>query len=154
MKMIALSMILTLMATAGCTPMQTTPVTPTTSSLPTVSSLPAAETPKVPVTAPAKPAEKPKPKEPQAPPTKAQINACVQYAKEKYEWKDKESVRADSAKWADGEGGPKGGVLVLELNAKNSYGAYGGTNSAVCQLNGNKAETMGYIKEKGGIIWR
>lgn len=89
-----------------------------------------------------------------APPTKAQIQACVDYAKENYAWKDKESVRADSAKWGESGGGSKGGVLVLELNAKNSYGAYSGTNTAVCQLNGKKVETMGYIKEKGGIIWR
>ncbi len=70
---------------------------------------------------------------PEIPVTEQQKTACLQYAKDRYAWKDKESVRIEDAQW-----GTVNGVkfLQLVLNAKNSYGAYGGGEYAGCFVNG------------------
>lgn len=138
-----------IMAMAGCAP---APVAPNIIAAQQTNSKPEQVKPieaEKPVN---KTAEKPKPKEPQAPPTKAQIKMCVDYAKEQYQWKDKESVRADSAEWSKDGGGPKGGILILQLNAKNGYGAYGGSNWTSCLIRNNKVISMSYVTKEGKIL--
>jgi len=65
--------------------------------------------------------------------TEQQKVACLRYAKDRYAWKDKESVRIDDAEW-----GTVNGIKFLQivLNAKNTYGAYSGGQYAGCFLNG------------------
>lgn len=64
--------------------------------------------------------------------TEQQKAACLQYAKDHYSWKDKESVRIDDAGW-----GTVNDIKFLQivLNAKNSYGAYSGGEYAGCFIN-------------------
>jgi Ni/Co efflux regulator RcnB len=84
-------------------------------------------------------------------PSKAQIKMCVDYAKKKYSWKDKESVRSDSAKWDDD--GSFYPALILQLNAKNGYGAYAGSGRASCSIRNNKVFNMFYTTHDGEVMF-
>lgn len=75
---------------------------------------------------------------------------CIEHLKTKYKFQDPESIRVEGSKktWVtDNSGGRQ--VLVLELNAKNSYGAYGGSKSYSCFLNhnGTKLSKVQYLIE-------
>ena len=73
-----------------------------------------------------------------APPTKKQIAQCVELAKNEYVWKDKESVRSDEARW-EGPSDNGSRIMSLAINAKNTYGAYGGAKYAFCLFSKGKA---------------
>lgn len=106
MKMIALPLTLTLIAAAGCAPVQTMPTAA------------------------------PPPPGPEAPLTQAQIDICLNYAKTNLQWKDRESLRVEEARW-NGPGGPNGGQVLMMINGKNAYGGYVGQQRFMCGLVGS-----------------
>ncbi|MGL5027845.1 MAG: hypothetical protein ACRC6P_18000 [Shewanella oncorhynchi] len=64
------------------------------------------------------------------------VQECVELLKTEYQWKDRQSLRVESHRTdiiEDGSGLRK--VLILSINARNSYGAYAGTDDYRCFLN-------------------
>ena len=64
------------------------------------------------------------------------INNCLTAAREKFAWKDRESVRIEGEpiKTTSTDTGEVRQALILSVNAKNSYGAYGGAEYVQCIL--------------------
>lgn len=66
---------------------------------------------------------------------------CLEYLRRSAGWKDPESLRLYSyyTKWESDKSGARH-VMVLEIGAKNSYGAYDGSNYKNCFLNHSGTE--------------
>lgn len=64
------------------------------------------------------------------------VEQCFNYLKRSMNWKDPESLRLQNhfKKWETDKSGARH-ILVLELNAKNGYGAYGGATYEQCFIN-------------------
>ena len=62
--------------------------------------------------------------------------ACLNYLKLAKSWKDPDSVRVEGSykTWDSDKSGARH-ILNIRLNAKNSYGAYGGAETFRCFLN-------------------
>ncbi|MDP5459890.1 DUF4124 domain-containing protein [Alishewanella sp. SMS8] len=63
---------------------------------------------------------------------------CLNYLRQNENWKDRDSLKVEGARttWVNDYSGARR-VLILEINAKNSYGAYSGAKPFSCYLNHN-----------------
>lgn len=64
------------------------------------------------------------------------VQQCFEHVKNTKSWKDPESLRLQShyTKWESDKSGARH-VMILEVSAKNSFGAYDGANYEQCFLN-------------------
>ncbi|QSX38606.1 DUF4124 domain-containing protein [Shewanella sedimentimangrovi] len=67
---------------------------------------------------------------------KGVLGACLAYIKTHYSYKDPESIRLEkySFDWVADKSGPRR-VISMWINAKNSYGAYAGSDVKICFVN-------------------
>lgn len=79
------------------------------------------------------------------------VNQCLKQVKQTRSWKDPESVKVVShfKRWEQDDSGARQ-LLVLEVKAKNGYGAYDGTTFSECFLdhNGTGLSTVQHFVRK------
>lgn len=86
----------------------------------------------------------PEPAKPKVPPsvreaTELEVEKCLDFLKSKYSFKDENSLRVEGARiTVVHENGNK--IININVNGKNSYGAYAGAKPVICQYlnNGDK----------------
>ncbi len=85
---------------------------------------------------------------PVAPPTvreatDQEVKDCLDLLKSEYSFKDKESLRVEGERTAIvHENGNK--IVTINVNGKNSYGAYAGTKPTICQYLSNGEKELFY----------
>ncbi|KAA1165778.1 DUF4124 domain-containing protein [Pseudoalteromonas fuliginea] len=79
------------------------------------------------------------------------VNQCLKQVKQTRSWKDPESVKVVNhfKRWEQDDSGARQ-LLVLEVKAKNGYGAYDGTTFSECFLdhNGTGLSTIQHFVRK------
>ena len=80
-------------------------------------------------------------------PSKNLVNDCYNYALDNIEWKDRSSVRleGESSALDTTLDGVTEHTVSIHLNAKNSFGAYGGPKSVRCEIAGDRVISARYL---------
>jgi hypothetical protein len=73
--------------------------------------------------------------------TKVELRSCLSSLRHSIGWKDRESIRVEGDTTVVQHGALKGSILLVPINAKNTYGAYVGAEIMYCRLN-SKGKTL------------